>query len=295
MLSHLSIQNMAIIESLELDLNKNMTVLTGETGAGKSIIIDAISLLIGDRASTDFIRHHEEMAVIEGVFEIEHNEPLKAYLFEQNIPVDNQLLIKRTIKRVGSGQIRVNGELLTANQLKEIGQYLVDIHVQHDTHRLFHHEYNYQLIDNFDLTKGLKLSTLVYACVNNEFNKYLKFMKREKRDTSNDISLQEAIYKNKNDEELTLEKRIGDSSIVIEDDILDSIRDETLKQVLSYLTKEEQKILLLHYGLVDGICYSFAEIGEKFNLSSERIRQKEMLALKRLRHPRITKKIKDFW
>lgn len=150
-------------------------------------------------------------------------------------------------------------------------------------------------IDNFDLTKGLKLSTLVYACVNNEFNKYLKFMKREKRDTSNDISLQEAIYKNKNDEELTLETRIEDSSIVIEDDILDSIRDETLKQVLGYLTKEEQKILLLHYGLVDGICYSFAEIGEKFNLSSERIRQKEMLALKRLRHPRITKKIKDFW
>lgn len=70
MLSHLSIQNMAIIEGLQLDLNQKMTVLTGETGAGKSIIIDAISLLIGDRASTDLIRHHEEMAVVEGVLKL---------------------------------------------------------------------------------------------------------------------------------------------------------------------------------------------------------------------------------
>lgn len=181
MLSHLSIQNMAIIESLQLDLNKNMTVLTGETGAGKSIIIDAISLLIGDRASTDFIRHHEEMAIIEGVFEIEKNEPLKAYLLKQNIPVDDQLLIKRTIKRVGSGQIRVNGELLSANQLKEMGQYLVDIHVQHDTHRLFHNEYNYQLIDNFDLTEEVQTINHRYQKALKNFNQskqaYLNFKK----------------------------------------------------------------------------------------------------------------------
>lgn len=143
---------MAIIESLALDLKQNMTVLTGETGAGKSIIIDAISLLLGDRASTDLIRHHEEMAVIEGVFEVEENMPLKEYLSQLNMTVEDQLVIKRTIKRVGNGQIRVNGELLSVTQLKEIGQYLVDIHVQHDTHRLFHNEYNYQLIDRFDVT-----------------------------------------------------------------------------------------------------------------------------------------------
>lgn len=181
MLSHLSIQNMAIIESLQLDLNKNMTVLTGETGAGKSIIIDAISLLIGDRASTDLIRHHEEMAIIEGVFEIEHNQPLKAYLLEQNIPADDQLVVKRIIKRVGNGQIRVNGELLSANQLKEIGQYLVDIHVQHDTHRLFHQEYNYQLIDNFGLTDEISLSNEAYQKALKEYNQakqaYLNFKK----------------------------------------------------------------------------------------------------------------------
>ena len=189
MLSHLSIQNMAIIESLQLDLNKNMTVLTGETGAGKSIIIDAISLLIGDRASTDLIRHHEEMAVIEGIFEIEQNKPLKAYLLEQNIPVEEQLLVKRTIKRVGNGQIRVNGELLSANQLKEIGQFLVDIHVQHDTHRLFHNEYNYQLIDNFDLTEQVSVRTTF-------INKHLKNIIKLNRLT---LILKRTLKKFKND------------------------------------------------------------------------------------------------
>lgn len=181
MLSHLSIQNMAIIEALELELNQNMTVLTGETGAGKSIIIDAISLLIGDRASTDLIRHHEEMAVVEGIFEIKENKPLKVYLEQHEIPFDTQLVVKRTIKRSGSGQIRVNGELMTANQLKEIGQYLVDIHVQHDTHRLFNQEYNYQLIDHFDTSEKIEQYNLSYAQALKSYQiakkKYLDFKK----------------------------------------------------------------------------------------------------------------------
>jgi len=162
MLSHLSIQNMAIIESLQLDLNEQMTVLTGETGAGKSIIIDAISLLIGDRASTDLIRHHEDKAVIEGIFEISKNKPLKKLLNQYHIDVDDQLVIKRMIKRTGKGQIRANGELITVNQLRELGQFLVDIHVQHDTHRLFQPENNYHLIDNLSNNDLIIQKNLVY-------------------------------------------------------------------------------------------------------------------------------------
>ncbi|MGL4374590.1 MAG: DNA repair protein RecN [Turicibacter sp.] len=150
MLSHLSIKNMAIIESLQLDLNDGMTVLTGETGAGKSIIIDSISLLIGDRASSEMVRHEEEMAIIEGSFEVQGNKTLLQYLASQDISCEDQLIVKRTIKRVGGGQIRVNGELVTLTQLKEIGRHLVDIHVQHDTHRLFDSEHNYELVDHFN-------------------------------------------------------------------------------------------------------------------------------------------------
>lgn len=183
---------MAIIESLALDLKQNMTVLTGETGAGKSIIIDAISLLLGDRASTDLIRHHEEMAVIEGVFEVEENMPLKEYLSQLNMTVEDQLVIKRTIKRVGNGQIRVNGELLSVTQLKEIGQYLVDIHVQHDTHRLFHNEYNYQLIDRFDVTHEAEKKDHEYRMALSKYNQakqdYLAF-KRNADETQKRMDL----------------------------------------------------------------------------------------------------------
>ena len=181
MLSHLSIQNMAIIESLQLNLEGDMTVLTGETGAGKSIIIDAISLLMGDRASMDLIRHHEDKAQIEGVFEISGNQPLKDRLSQMGISEEGQLIVKRTIKRGNSGQIRANGELLTANQLRELGQLLVDVHVQHDTHRLFLPEYNYQLLDNLAPDGSAHFAGEAYQSALEDFQKsrraYRDFMK----------------------------------------------------------------------------------------------------------------------
>ncbi|MCL1951123.1 MAG: DNA repair protein RecN [Turicibacter sp.] len=163
MLTHLSIKNMAIIESLQLDLQPGMTVLTGETGAGKSIIIDAISLLIGDRASTDLIRHHEDMAVVEGIFEVEANDGLKKMLGDLDIEMDGQIVIKRTIRRATNGQIRVNGQLVTASHLRQIGAQLIDIHVQHDTHRLFSPEFNYEVLDNMAIDDSLRELNKEYA------------------------------------------------------------------------------------------------------------------------------------
>ena len=160
MLSHLSIKNMAIIESLSLDLNDKMTVLTGETGAGKSIIIDSISLLLGERASTDVIRHNEDKAVIEAVFNVPIKIELQQFLEDNDIDYDEGegLVIKRTIKRVGGSQVRLNGQLVTVNQLKALGGMLVDIHVQHDSFRLFQPEMYYSLLDN--LVKSDKVAQL---------------------------------------------------------------------------------------------------------------------------------------
>ena len=181
MLTHLSIKNMAIIESLQLDLQQGMTVLTGETGAGKSIIIDAISLLIGDRASTELIRHHEDKAVIEGIFEVKANESLRNKLALLDIDMDNQIVVKRTIRRTTNGQIRVNGQLVTANQLRDIGSQLIDIHVQHDTHRLFSPEFNYEVLDNMALDESLKQLNDRYSEALQTFTKarqsYLDFKK----------------------------------------------------------------------------------------------------------------------
>jgi len=146
---------MAIIEKLSLDFSEGMTVLTGETGAGKSIIIDSISLLLGDRANADVIRHNEEKATIEAVFNPKTSPELVAFFDGHDIDYEanDGIVIKRTIKKGGGSQVRINGELVTVNQLKELGSFLVDIHVQHDTFRLFKPEAYYGLIDNL-VTSG---------------------------------------------------------------------------------------------------------------------------------------------
>ena len=141
---------MAIIESLSLDFNEKMTVLTGETGAGKSIIIDSIALLLGERASSDVIRHQEEKAMIEAVFSVQIKGEMQKFLEDNDIDYDQDegLVIKRTIKRSGGSQVRLNGSIITVNQLKELGCMLVDIHVQHDSFRLFQPELYDSLLDN---------------------------------------------------------------------------------------------------------------------------------------------------
>jgi len=154
---------MAIIESLSLDLNEKMTVLTGETGAGKSIIIDSISLLLGERVSTDIIRHNEDKAVIEAVFSVPIKGQLQRFLEDNEIEYDEDegLVIKRTIKRTGGSQVRLNGQIIAVNQLRELGGMLVDIHVQHDSFRLFQPEMYYSLLDN--LVQNDKVARLRHA------------------------------------------------------------------------------------------------------------------------------------
>ncbi len=135
MLSHLSIRNFAIIEHLDLQPSAGFNALTGETGAGKSIIIDAVSLLLGGRADTDHIRAGSEQAVIEGVFS--PPEPLRRQVI---LPLlqehgledegEDQLILTREINREGRNLCRVNGRLATLSVLRQIGQELVDIHNQ---------------------------------------------------------------------------------------------------------------------------------------------------------------------
>jgi len=157
---------MAIIESLALDFNEKMTVLTGETGAGKSIIIDSISLLLGERARADVIRHNEDKAVIEAVFSVPIKAGLQHFLEDNEIDYDEDegLVIKRTIRRSGASQVRLNGSIVTVNQLKVLGSLLVDIHVQHDSFRLFQPEMYYDLLDN--LVQSDKIIVLRQAYTN---------------------------------------------------------------------------------------------------------------------------------
>ena len=150
MLQELSIQNFAIIPKLNISFQPGMTVLTGETGAGKSIIIDAVGLLTGGRGSQDFIRDGADKAVLQGLIDVEPGQPITQLLDELGIPLeDNQLLIHRELHKSGRNVIRVNGSLVNATTLKEIGQHLVDIHGQNEHQELMQVERHLSLLDEY--------------------------------------------------------------------------------------------------------------------------------------------------
>ncbi|PHK49785.1 DNA repair protein RecN [Staphylococcus edaphicus] len=150
MLQTLSIKQFAIIDELEVHFGDGLTVLSGETGAGKSIIIDAIGQLIGMRASSNYVRHGEKKAIIEGIFDIDESKEAISILEALDIDIDEDfLLVKREIFSTGKSLCRVNNQIVTLQDLRKIMQELLDIHGQHETQTLLKQRYHLQLLDNY--------------------------------------------------------------------------------------------------------------------------------------------------
>ena len=157
MLLEISIKNFAIIESISLNFEKGMTVLTGETGAGKSIIIDAMNMMLGARATTDVIRHGAPKAEIEGLFSVENSHALQMIFDEQGIELSDEIIIRREILQNGRSISRVNGQMVNLSVLRTIGQQLVDIHGQHDQEELMRPHRHIQMLDEFGDTSFFEL------------------------------------------------------------------------------------------------------------------------------------------
>ena len=150
MLKSLHVRNFAVIEDAELKLDPTLTVLTGETGAGKSILIGALQLLLGDRASTDQIRKGTEKAFIQGEFLIEENHPSLEKLEELGVELDDgRLIVRREIGREGRSRAFMNDTLVTVGALKDTCETLVDLHGQHDHQSLLHPSQHLLLLDEF--------------------------------------------------------------------------------------------------------------------------------------------------
>lgn len=150
MLQTLSIKQFAIIDELEIQFSDGLTVLTGETGSGKSIIIDAIGQLIGMRASSDYVRHGEKKAIIEGIFDIDNSKDAIQVLQDLNIDIDEDfLLVKREIFSSGKSICRINNQTITLQDLRKVMQELLDIHGQHETQSLLKQKYHLQLLDDY--------------------------------------------------------------------------------------------------------------------------------------------------
>lgn len=172
MLQELKIKDFAIIDDLTIQFSEGMTVLTGETGSGKSIIIDAINLLLGDRATSEVIRYDKEKSIVEALFYYD-NPRIDELLKEMGIEVDEgTLVINREIARNGRNICRINGQLVTVNQLKQLGNLLVDVHVQHDTQRLISTNNYLYLLDSFADHDFFHLLTNYQ----NELNEYSKLI-----------------------------------------------------------------------------------------------------------------------
>lgn len=202
MIESLYIENFAIIDQVQIDFQSGMTVLTGETGAGKSIIIDAIGQLIGQRSQPSFVKNGADYAFIEGVFS--SNKEIDKILLDNNFPIDEHLVISKKINHDGKSAIKINYRNSSQLLLKKIMSQIVDIHSQFETHQLFNESYHLKLLDNFignELIDLKKEYLTLYQTYKNLNKKYLSLTKEELTDEQLDFYLAQL----KEIEELDLE------------------------------------------------------------------------------------------
>ena len=149
MLRSLQIRNFAIIDEIDITFNDDMTVLTGETGAGKSILIDALSLVLGERGSSNLIRNKEKRAEYTAEFEITNNSHALNWLIEKSLDNENECILRRTISPDGKSRSFINGNTVNLQSLKSLGDLLVDIHGQHFHQSLCKKNVQRDLLDHF--------------------------------------------------------------------------------------------------------------------------------------------------
>lgn len=156
MLTHLQIRDFAIIDAIELELRPGLTVLTGETGAGKSILVDALQLLAGGRAGAEVVRHGAERAEISGTFDLaQAPRELKQWLEEQSLSGGEDLIIRRVVASDGRSRAYLNGQSVPLQLLREAGNILIDIHGQHEFQSLMRSAAQRELLDGYGKHENL--------------------------------------------------------------------------------------------------------------------------------------------
>ena len=149
MLRELQILNLAIIEKLHVEFHGGLNILTGETGAGKSIIIDAVNLILGGRASSDLIRSGADDASVEAIFDLSSRPALIESLARAGVECDGELLVRRVVSRSGKNRVFIGGGLATTSMLSEISRSLINIYGQHESQTLLKTDNHLRLLDAF--------------------------------------------------------------------------------------------------------------------------------------------------
>lgn len=163
MLSLLKIKHIALIDEIELEFAKGLNLLTGETGSGKSIIVDSLSALTGERVSSDLIKEGETSAQIEGLFQIKANPDLHEIFYESGIELDDSVeldvIVRRELSVAGKNRIFINNQLVTQAFLRKIGTFLVDIHGQGEQSTLFNNSTHLEMLDEYAKVENLREKT----------------------------------------------------------------------------------------------------------------------------------------
>jgi DNA repair protein RecN (Recombination protein N) len=216
MLTELNIKNFAIIDSLNITFEKGFNVLTGETGAGKSIIVDAVDLVLGGRASLEMIRSGCDEAVVEAAFDISDVKGVSEKLGEMGIEKDDNLVIKRTLSASGKNKVFINGSMATIAMLSDVGEFLVDIHGQHEHQTLMKVERHIDVLDEYAALGPLRQEMSGIYSEWNRVKDELVFLKSSEVDKEKRIDLlrfqsdeiEKAALKVNEEEELLEERKL---------------------------------------------------------------------------------------
>ena len=155
MLKTLDIENVALIDKVSLDFSSNLNVLSGETGAGKSIIIDSLNFVLGGKANKNLIKQNSDFMRVVACFSAPFISEVANILEEFDIEYDDEIVVSRKLTKDGKGDLRVNGTIVPVSNFKKISTLLVDIHGQHEHQKLLKDTYHLGIIDNFIKNDGL--------------------------------------------------------------------------------------------------------------------------------------------
>ncbi|WEE37267.1 DNA repair protein RecN [Lactiplantibacillus paraplantarum] len=242
MLQELSITNFAIIEHLDIAFEAGMTVLTGETGAGKSIIIDAVGLLAGGRGSSEFIRTGADKAILQGMFILPADGTTAQLLDEAGIEhADNTVILQREITKSGRNTCRVNGMLVNTTTLKQIGETIVDIHGQNEHQELMQPEKHLGLLDEFATTKIRKLKQRYHQ----QYDRYQQLNRELRQKNANEKEWAQRLdmLNFQVDEIAAAQVKVGEeASLIAERDRLDNYQmiNQALQQSYTLLAAGEE-------------------------------------------------------
>lgn len=301
MLQFLNISNIALIDELQVEFEPGLNLLTGETGSGKSIIVDALGVLIGGRFTSDLLKSGTERGSIEGLFTVGPNPDLERLLENAGLPATEELIVRRELSATGRNKIFINNQLATHSLLRELREFLVDIHGQGDQQTLFNPRTHLELLDSFAVGNGLRdevagayaiwvsLQRQLDALRRDDAEKFqlldtLKFqideLERAQLVIGEDERLEEERKRLSNVEKLTALSQASYSRIYEDDDaalarVRQTLRDLTELAEYESSFREYLEGLESARAVLEDLSFSLRDFGDKLEFSPARLAQIE--------------------